>query len=149
MREEPVACRMEAASWAQGTGAIGGLREASYVRGMRTGGWCPHAVRALARFPQVCREHSSPLKRLPHKAFPTRRLTVRRPVAVALAAMSGVEGVRVEKPRRGPAWMAGRLRRGRSRVEDPRPNARVRSGVSHKTPSRAAAPPFPKNDGGL
>ena len=42
-----------------------------------------------------------------------RHRTVRGPVAVALAAMSGVEGVRAEKTRRAPAWMAGGFRRGR------------------------------------
>jgi len=83
---------------------------------------------------------SAPLSRQRH-------LTVSGPAAVPLAAMSGVEGVRADKTPKGgrPGWPAVFVEAG-CRVEDSRPNARVRSGVSHKTPSRVAAPPFARND---
>jgi len=53
------------------------------------------------------------------------------PAPVPLAAMSGVEGVRADKARRGPAWTAGRLRRGME----------AESKTPARTPGSAAAKP--------
>ncbi|NII53643.1 hypothetical protein FHS47_000972 [Lutibacter sp. SG786] len=54
------------------------------------------------------------------------------PVPVPLAAMSGVEGVRAEEARRGPAWTARRLRRG----------TEAESKTPARTPGSAAAKPL-------
>ena len=60
---------------------------------------------------------ASPRRPLEHTKPPHRPA----PVPVPLAAMSGVEGVRADKARRGPARTAGRLRRGRRPSRRPPP----------------------------
>ncbi|NII52913.1 hypothetical protein FHS47_000242 [Lutibacter sp. SG786] len=96
---------------------------------------CPTVVPAKAgtqrlkrgRSPQT--EQTTPRHAL-HNTPPHRPM----PAAVALAAMSGVEGGRAEKARQGAGQDGppSSPRHG-GRVEDPRPDARVRRGVSHKT----------------